>query len=396
MEYQFSESIMRVGPSPIREAFKYMGKEGYISFGGGSPDNRSFPVKEMDAIAHEIFATMPYQALQYSSTEGYGPLRQDVAGRLRERFGIDCAAEDICITTGGQQALDLLARTLIDPGDEVICEAPSFTGALNAFRVSGAELVSVPMDEDGMDAAALDRTLQAHPKVKFIYLIPTFQNPSGRTMSAARRKDIYDVARRHNTLIVEDNPYGELRFRGEDVKPIKSLDVTGHVVYVGSFSKILAPGVRLGFLCAPAEILQKVVIAKQVADSHTNIFFQILASKFMREYDLDVHVSKIAALYREKCEVMEEAIQKYFPDTVSVTHPDGGMFLWCTMPEGVDERAITAAAIEHQIVVIPGAAFRSEADHASPAAIRLNFSMPQPADIEEGVRRLAQALKEVL
>ena len=395
-EYRFSENINCIGRSPIRESFKYMGKPGIISLSSGNPDAATFPAAELKEISDYIYENMSGLALQYNLSEGYTPLREKVADRLKNRFGIDTDNNQTCITTGGQQAIDLIAKILIDPGDTVICEKPSFIGALNSFRAYGANLKGVEMDDEGIIPEGLEEILKNDRRVSFIYVIPTFQNPSGKTMSAQRRKEIYELAKKYDTLILEDNPYGELRFSGEDILPIKAMDDEGLVMYVGSFSKILSPGIRMGFICAPEPIVNKMMLGKQTSDSHTNIFFQVAADLYMQKYDLDEHIAEVAGLYKEKCDAMIAAIEKYFPSGVSHTTPEGGMFLWCTVPDSVDvPEFIRLAAEKYKVICITGAAFLPDAGEV-PHSFRLNYSNPSIEDINEGIYRLSQALEEAL
>ena len=290
MEYVFSDKVSGMKPSAIREIFKSLTDKSIISFAAGNPSPLSFPVEKMHAIANDIFANNAAFALQYGITEGYPRLREQVAERLRAKFNTGTADDETIITTGGQQGIDLTAKVLLNEGDTVICENPSFIGALNAFRSYNAHLVGVDLDRDGMNVEALESALKANPNTKLIYVIPTFQNPAGITTSLEKRRAILALAKKYGAVILEDNPYGELRFAGTDVPTIKSLDTDGRVVYCSSFSKILSAGMRVGFLCGPKELIQKVVVVKQVNDVHTNLFFQILASEFIERYRLDDHI----------------------------------------------------------------------------------------------------------
>ena len=304
MNYDFSDKVKDMQPSAIREIFKFLSDPNMISLAAGNPSAASFPIEKIRAISEQIFLTCPVDALQYSVTEGYAPLRAQVAQRLKERFSIGTDSDDVIITTGGQQGIDLTAKVLCNEGDTVICENPSFIGALNAFRSYNTKLVGVDVEPDGINVEMLEKALRENPRTKLIYLIPTFQNPSGVTMSYEKRRAVMALAEKYNTVILEDNPYGELRFDGEDVPTLKSMDTNGRVLYCSSFSKILSAGMRVGFVCGNRELIQKIVVVKQVNDVHTNIFFQMLASKFIEIYGLDEHIASIRALYRAKSSLM--------------------------------------------------------------------------------------------
>ena len=391
MEYEFSNAMRDMKPSAIREIFKSLGQPGAISFAAGNPAAESFPARQMADIAAEIFKSQAATALQYGETEGYAPLRAAVADRLQKRFGVDTAQNMTIITSGGQQAIELLCKTLCDPGDVVICENPSFIGALNAFRSLGAKPVGVELEEDGISIEGLEDALKANPRTKLLYLIPTFQNPTGITMSLKKRKAVYALAKRYDVVILEDNPYGDLRFAGEDLPTIKSMDADGRVVYVGTFSKILSAGMRVGYACGNPAVLQKMVVAKQVEDVHTNLFFQILCARFLVQYDLQAHIATICDLYREKCGLMVNALTRHMPSDVTFTRPDGGLFLWCTLPERVSQPTFIKQAAEQGVFVVPGGTFNCD-ETAGSQSFRLNYSVPSAQQIEQGVATLGKLL----
>ncbi|MDE7010074.1 MAG: PLP-dependent aminotransferase family protein, partial [Oscillospiraceae bacterium] len=299
-----------------------------IALSTGSPANEAVPVEEIHAIAEQIFREMPIAGLQYSMTEGYPPLRESTKRRLREEFHIGRDFDDLIITTGGQQGLSLTPNILCNPGDTVIVEAPTFVSGINAMRIHGANIVGIEMDGEGIRLDALERAIQTEQRVKLLYLIPTFQNPSGKTMSLARRKAVYQLCVRHGIMILEDNPYGELRFRGEDIPTFKSMDEEGIVIYNGSYSKILSAGMRVGFIMAQRDVLQRLTIAKQFSDCHTNIFFQIVTDQWLRTADVSAHIEKIRSIYRKRCDFMIELLEKHLDKRVTFTRPDGGLFLW--------------------------------------------------------------------
>lgn len=395
MEYNFSDKIKELKPSAIREIFKSLSDPTIISFAAGNPSPESFPVEALGKISADIFANSSTTALQYNITEGYPPFREAIAKRQREKFGIGGDNDTVMIVSGGQQGMELSCKVFCNEGDEVICENPSFIGSLNSFRSLGATPVGVELEEDGMNIEALENALRSHPKAKLIYVIPTFQNPSGRTTSYEKRVKIYELARKYDRMIVEDNPYGELRFSGEDVATIKSMDEDGRVIYCSSFSKILSAGMRVGFVVANNTVIQKLAVAKQGEDVHTNIFFQMLAYRYMTEYDLDGHIENINKIYRRKCALMVDALEKYMPREVTYTKPEGGLFIWCTLPAHVDAPAFIKRAIERKVAVVPGTAFNCDTEAPS-QSFRLNYSMPTDEQIDEGVRILGELAREMI
>lgn len=394
MNYDFSDKVKDMQPSAIREIFKFLSDPNMISLAAGNPSAASFPIEKIRAISEQIFLTCPVEALQYSVTEGYAPLRAQVAQRLKERFSIGTDSDDVIITTGGQQGIDLTAKVLCNEGDTVICENPSFIGALNAFRSYNTKLVGVDVEPDGINVEMLEKALRENPRTKLIYLIPTFQNPSGVTMSYEKRRAVMALAEKYNTVILEDNPYGELRFDGEDVPTLKSMDTNGRVLYCSSFSKILSAGMRVGFVCGNRELIQKIVVVKQVNDVHTNIFFQMLASKFIEIYGLDEHIASIRALYRAKTSLMIGELEKNFGDTLTFVRPQGGLFIWCTLPEGYDSALFTRKALENMVAVVAGNTFSPDKDAVS-RSFRLNYSTPSDEQIIEGVARLKKTFDSI-
>ncbi|MBQ2773322.1 MAG: PLP-dependent aminotransferase family protein [Clostridia bacterium] len=402
MQYTFSDKLAALKPSAIREIFKSLTDPTIISFAAGNPAAESFPVEELSRLSADIFANSAITALQYGMTDGYTPLREAIAKRQYDVFGIgksrergDAYTDNTIVVSGGQQGIELACKALCNEGDAVICENPSFIGALNAFRSCGATTVGVEMEEDGINPDDLERVIKATPNAKMIYLIPTFQNPTGITTSAEKRRRIYEVAKKYSLPILEDNPYGELRFAGEEIPTIKQMDTEGLVIYCSSFSKILSAGMRVGFVVAPEEIATKMVVAKQSEDVHTNLFFQMLCHRFMTECDLDGHIASIRALYRRKCDLMLGELEKNLPSTITFTRPEGGLFIWCTLPEGVDMNAFVKSAIRKKVAVVPGTTFNCDTEAPS-RSFRLNYSTPSDEQIVEGVKRLGEAAREFL
>ena len=395
MEYKFSEKLSALKPSAIREIFKSLTDPTIISFAAGNPNPLSFPVEALAKISADIFASDAAYALQYGITEGYAPLRESIAARIFEKFGIGREFDQTIVTTGGQQGIELACKAFCNEGDAVICENPSFIGALNAFRSNGARTIGVPLRADGIDLAILEETLRTEKKAKLLYLIPTFQNPSGITSTAENRHAVYALAKKYGVVILEDNPYGELRFAGADVPTYKSFDTDGIVIYCSSFSKILSSGMRIGFVNAPAEIVAKMVVAKQVEDVHTNLFAQMLCHRYMAEYDMDAHVAMIRELYRNKANRMLTALDAEMPQSVAYTRPEGGLFLWCTLPDGRDAAPFVQKFLENKVAVVPGSAFMC-VEHAPSDSFRLNYSMPSDEDIDRGVAILGKVLRDTL
>ena len=395
MEYKFSEKLSALKPSAIREIFKSLTDPTIISFAAGNPNPLSFPVEALAKISADIFASDAAYALQYGITEGYAPLRESIAARIFEKFGIGREFDQTIVTTGGQQGIELACKAFCNEGDAVICENPSFIGALNAFRSNGARTIGVPLRADGIDLAILEETLRTEKKAKLLYLIPTFQNPSGITSTAENRHAVYALAKKYGVVILEDNPYGELRFAGADVPTYKSFDTDGIVIYCSSFSKILSSGMRIGFVNAPTEIIAKMVVAKQVEDVHTNLFAQMLCHRYMAEYDMDAHVAMIRELYRNKANRMLTALDAEMPQSVAYTRPEGGLFLWCTLPDGRDAAPFVQKFLENKVAVVPGSAFMC-VENAPSDSFRLNYSMPSDEDIDRGVAILGKVLRDTL
>lgn len=400
MTYIFSDKIATLKPSAIREMFKSLSEPGMISFAAGNPAVESFPVDALAALSSDIFAKTPAAALQYSITEGYAPLRGTVSKRLLERFSIGASRctgamfdDETVIVSGGQQGIELACKVLCNEGDTVICENPTFIGGLNAFRSLGAKTVGVPLLGDGIDTDALELTIKNNPRAKMLYIIPTFQNPTGITTSNEKRIKVYEIAKKYGIIIFEDNPYGELRFAGDEIPSIKSMDTEGLVIYCSSFSKILSAGMRVGYVTAPAEIVQKMVVAKQSEDVHTNIFFQMLCHRFMTEYDFDAHIEKIRAIYRRKCSLMLSSLKTHLPGDITFTKPEGGLFVWCTLPDGADMTEFVRRALKKKVAVVPGTTFNCDTSAPS-RSFRLNFSTPTDDEIIEGCRRLGESARE--
>ena len=396
MEYILSERVKTLKPSAIREIFKYAADPTVVSLSAGNPAPEAFPVKAIAEISAKIFENEPIAALQYSVTEGYAPLRKAVAERMKSRYNIGTDNDDIIITSGAQQVMDLITKSTVNEGDTVICEAPSFIGSLNSFRSYNARLCGIPLESDGMNLEALESALKNEKNVRFIYIICNFQNPSGVTTSLEKRKAIYELAKKYGVMILEDDPYGELRISGENVPPIKSFDEDGIVVYAGSFSKVLSPGMRLGYVVAPKPVVQKMVVCKQGEDVHTNVWAQMVAHKFMTEYDFKAHLKGLREIYRKKANFCMNLLDKYLvPNKISYQRIEGGLFIWCRLPEGVDMPDFCKQAVLRKVCVVPGNAFLTDESEQC-SSFRINFSTPTDEQLEKGIRILGELAKEIL
>lgn len=392
MEYNFSKRVGNLKGSAIREILKASGNPEVISLAGGNPAAELFPNKELAKIAEELLSENPVLSLQYGITEGYMPLRQQIKDRLFEKESIDKDNNDVIITSGGQQGIDLTAKIFVNEGDTVIVEEPSFVGALNCFRSYRANLVGVPVNDDGMDLEKFETAIKTNKNVKLVYTIPTFQNPSGVTMSDKKRREFYAIAKKYGVMILEDNPYGELSFNGEHHNTIKSIDTDGLVIYCGSFSKILSPGIRVGFMCSSPEVIAKATVVKQSTDVHTPMITQLLASEYMKRYDIDELIEKMCGVYKEKCHTMLNAIDKYFPSFAKRTNPTGGLFVWVTLPEEFDTLKMSKAAAEKKVVYVPGNTFMVDTEKQN-SSMRLNYSTMSSEKIDKGVKILGEFLK---
>ncbi|MBP3337006.1 MAG: PLP-dependent aminotransferase family protein [Clostridia bacterium] len=387
-----SEKMKGVKASAIREIFKVAGKPDVISFAGGLPAPESFPVDAIKKICDDILSADPITALQYGISEGYMPLREAIWDRLTNKFGIKREDDELIVVSGSQQGMDLTAKVLLNEGDGVICEEPSFIGSLNTFRTYNAKLYGVPMDEFGMKMDVLEKTLAENKNIKLIYTIPTFQNPSGITMTLERRKELLSIAKKYNVTILEDNPYGELRFSGEDVPTLKALDTDGLVIYVGSFSKVFSPGLRLAYVVANRGIIDKLVVGKQATDVHTNVFAQMIAHKYLTEYNIDESIENSRKIYSHRCSLMLSCMDECFPKSVTYTRPDGGIFIWATTPEGTDTLKLMGEAIEKKVAFVPGNTFMTDIDAPS-NSFRLNYSTMPDEKIIKGISILGDLLK---
>lgn len=393
MNYNFSETTKRSKPSDIRNLLKLAQTEGMISFAGGNPDASLFPLDAVAQAAAHLIQKEGIAALQYGPTDGYPALRKLIAEKRMKNAGVENASMDqVIVTTGSQQGLDLIGKAFLNPGDSIVCECPTYSGAMNAFRTHGVTYHDIPLEDDGMDLNALEEVLKKDSKVKLIYVIPDFQNPSGSVMSLEKRLRLLDLSEKYQVVVVEDGPYSEICFHGNRLPSLKSLDKTGCVIYNGSFSKIFSPGIRVAWVYAQPEIVKTLAILKQGADLQTSSFDQRLVAYYMQENDLDEDIRKITVYYKEKCTAMLEEMQNSFPKEVEYIHPQGGFFIWMKLREDLNVRTVLERAKEEKVLFVPGSGFFPNGGGENYA--RLCYTTSSVEQIREGIRRLGKVLKE--
>lgn len=389
-QFKYSKRVPADGTDAVGAILQAAADPKIISFAGGLPAPELFPVKEMKAAVDKVFEEHGQEAMQYGAAKGVTALREVIQQHVKEKENVDSELDNVLVTTGSEQALDLVGKAFVDPGDTVLVEQPTYLCALDVFRSYGANFASVEMDEDGMKMDALEEALKANPNTKLIYTVPNFQNPTGRTMTEERRKQLAELAEKYDVYVLEDNPYSEIRFAGQHVPAVKSFDKSGHVFYMSTFSKTLAPGFRLGWLVADKAVVNKLTVLKQSADLHTDNLAQFAVAQFFADNDVDAHVKEISALYGKRKDLMLEGIKKYFPEGVKYTDPEGGMFLWVEVP-GVDDTVeLFKECLEHDVAFVPGDPFF--AGEVQPGAFRLNYSNMKEDQIEVGLKRLGAAL----
>ena len=394
MAVKYAKRMDLFKKSELGEILKLIEEPDIISFAGGLPASELFPVEEMKKVSVKVLDENGEEALQYSGSQGYLPLRNHIAKRMNEKGKTNVKAEDILVTSGSQQALDFAGNVFLDEGDIVLCESPSYLGALNAFKGYKPRIMEVPTDKEGMITEGLEKILKENDRVKFIYVIPDFQNPTGVTCSLDRRKKFMEVVNKYEIPVIEDNPYGELRYEGEFLPALKSFDTKGLVIYLGTFSKIFCPGYRLGWTCASKDILQKFITCKENSDLQTSTIGQRELSKYIDDYDLDEHVEKIKSTYKKRRDLMLDCMEKEFPEVVSFTHPHGGLFTWVKLPEKLNAQDLMKKCVENKVAYVPGGFFFPEGNKEN--YFRLNYSSSKEEKIVEGIKRLGDVLKEAL
>lgn len=392
MAVGFAKRMHDIKASEIREILKITEQSHIISFAGGLPAPELFPVEEMKAVSVKVLEEGGQEALQYTTTEGYRPLRENIACRMNEKFQTGISYENILITSGSQQGLDFSGKIFLDEGDVILCESPTYLGAINAFKAYGPKFVEVPTDEQGMVPEELRRIMRTEKNVKMIYVIPDFQNPTGRTWPLERRRQFMDIISDYEIPVIEDNPYGELRFEGKIIPPLKALDKKGLVVYLGTFSKIFCPGYRIGWVAADKEVLEKYILVKQGADLQSSTIGQREVAKFMEIYNLENHIEKIKIVYKKRRDLILARMREEFPRDISFTCPQGGVFTWVETAPHIDARDLLARSLEYDVAFVPGGSFFPNGGREN--TFRLNYSNMPEERITEGIKRLAKVLKK--
>ncbi|MCT4660987.1 MAG: PLP-dependent aminotransferase family protein [Tissierellales bacterium] len=393
MGLNYAKRMEKIKASEIRELLKLTQKPEIISFAGGLPAPELFPVEQMKKVTDMVLDENGQKALQYGPTEGYDPLREQIVKRM-EVLKINSKKEDVLVTNGSQQGLDFTARVFFNQDDIVLCESPSYLGAINAFKAYGPKFIEVPTDKDGMKMDELEKILKENDNVKVAYVIPDFQNPTGRTWSVDRRKRLVELANEYNIAIVEDNPYGELRFEGEIPPSVKSFDTEGRVIFLGTFSKTMCPGLRIGWVCAEPEVLNKYILVKQGADLQASTISQMQLAKFLEVYSIEEHIEKIKEVYGKRRDLMMKTLKEELPEGIEFTYPEGGLFTWVELPESINARELAVKAIEKNVAFVPGGSFFPNGGHEN--TLRLNYSNMDEERIVIGIKRLAEAIKEML
>jgi len=389
----FANAMEGVKPSDIREILKLTENPEIISFAGGIPDPSLFPLEEIKKVAEKVLAEEGRRALQYNSTEGYLPLRNKITLLMKAR-GIQAGPDNVLITSGSQQGIDFSGKIFLNEGDGVVCESPTYSGAVNAFVSYRPKFIEITTDDQGMNMDELENALQTKKNIKMIYVVPDFQNPTGRTWSIERRKKLVELANQYDIPIIEDDPYAVLRFQGKIPPAIKSFDSQERVIYLGTFSKTLCPGLRIGWVAADGEVFRKYVLVKQAADIHSNSVAQREIDGYLDQYNLDEQVAKINSVYKKRRDVMSSSIRKYFPKDCICTYPEGGMFIWAELPPAINTRKILEEALKVKVAFIPGGGFFPNGGREN--SLRLNYSNMPEEKIEEGIKRLGSVLTSIL
>ena len=394
MQLQFAKRMSYIKASEIREILKVTEKDDVISFAGGLPAPELFPIKEIDEVSQIVLKKSGTKALQYTTTEGFKPLREWIASRMNTGLGTSLDEDNILITHGSQQGLDLTGKVFLDEGDIVLCESPTYLAAISAFKAYGCSFIEIPTDKDGMNMAVLENVLQNTKGIKLIYVIPTFQNPTGRTWNLERRKKLAELSAKYSIAVVEDNPYGELRFEGESLPSVKSFDTTGNILCTGSFSKIFCPGFRIGWIAGNKDIIRKYVLVKQGTDLQCNTIAQMTIAEYLKRYNIDKHIGNIIEVYKRRRDIAVECIEQYFPDTIKFTRPEGGLFTWIELPEGLSAREILEKCLEQKIAFVPGGSFFPCENKEN--TFRINYSNMPEDKIRIGLNTIGKVVKEYI
>jgi 2-aminoadipate transaminase len=394
MDFKFAKRMSKLKASEIREILKVTERPEVISFAGGLPAPELFPVEEIMEVNRIVLSEQGTKALQYTTTEGYAPLREWISKRMNLRLGTQFAPDNILLTHGSQQALDLSGKVFLDEGDVVLCESPTYLAAISAFRAYGCKFIEVPTDDDGMIPSELERILEKTERVKIIYVIPEFQNPTGRTWSLERREQLVKAAMKYQVMVIEDNPYGELRFEGETLPSLKTFDKTGCVLCLGTFSKIFCPGYRIGWIAGDKAAIEKYVLVKQGADLQCNTLAQLEIAKYLELYDIDNHIENIRKVYRKRRDIMVKTMEEEFPEGVTFTRPKGGLFAWVELPAHINAREVLEICLKKNVAFVPGGSFFPNGGKEN--TLRVNFSNMPEDRIVEGLKCIAEVLRELI
>lgn len=396
MDYKFSNKVLALKPNQIREILKSASDPEVVPLSAGNPAPDAFPVKEIKEISEKLLTENPIGVFQYGISEGYTPLRDTLKAYLKDTHGFSFDEDELIIVSGAQQVMDIASKTFLNENDVLICEAPSFVGALNTFKSYNTKLVGVSVEKDGMNIEELESALKNNPNAKMIYTIPNFQNPSGATTSLEKRKAIYSLAQKYDVMIIEDNPYGDLRYFGENVPDIKTFDTDGRVIYSGSFSKVVSPGIRVGYMAANKAAMAKMIICKQGQDVHTTMWSQMVCNEYMNNYDFEAHLEFLRDLYRKKAIFCMDLLDKYVvPSGITYNKIEGGLFIWCKMPQGCDMLDFCKKLTQRKVCVVPGNAFLPDGDMPCDS-FRINFSTPTDEQLEKGIIEIGKLAKEEL
>ncbi|PXV68855.1 2-aminoadipate transaminase [Dysgonomonas alginatilytica] len=392
MQIQFAKRMSNIKASEIRELLKVTEKEDVISFAGGLPAPELFPIEEINEINQIVLREFGAKALQYTTTEGYKPLREWIANRMNIQLGTSFDEDNILITHGSQQALDLSGKVFLDEGDVVLCESPTYLAAISAFKAYGCNFIEIPTDQDGMIMSALENVLEKTNNIKLIYVVPTFQNPTGKTWSMERRKQLAELSSKYNIIVIEDNPYGELRFEGKPLPSINSFDTKGYTLCTGSFSKIFCPGFRIGWIAGDKSIIQKYVLVKQGTDLQCNTIAQMIIAEYLKQYDIDKHIERIVEVYKRRKDIAIECIELYFPENIKFTNPEGGLFTWVELPENISAREILDKCLERKIAFVPGDSFFPNRKMEN--TLRINYSNMPEDKIRIGLKTIGEVINQ--
>ncbi|MCC8144913.1 MAG: PLP-dependent aminotransferase family protein [Bacteroidales bacterium] len=394
MDLHFAKRMSYIKASEIREILKVTEQDDVISFAGGLPAPELFPIEEINEVSQIVLQELGTKALQYTSTEGYAPLREWISNRMNTHLRTSFDKDNILITHGSQQGLDLSGKVFLDDGDIVLCESPTYLAAISAFKAYGCSFIEIPTDKNGMVMDTLEDVLCNTSNVKLIYIIPTFQNPTGKTWSLERRKKLAELSSKYGVAVIEDNPYGELRFEGEHLPAVKSFDNIGNILCTGSFSKIFCPGFRIGWIAGDKDIIRKYVLVKQSADLQCNTIAQMTIAEYLKRYDIDTHIRKIVEVYKNRRDIAVNCIERFFPQKIRFTYPEGGLFTWIELPEEVSAREILNKCLERKIAFVPGGSFFPTDNKEN--TLRINYSNMPEDRIEKGLKIMGEVIKEYI